>query len=114
MQIVLIGTVASSFYGFRADLIRELYRKGHIVYAFTSEYSEADLQKIENLGAIPVTYDLNRGGLNPLADIKATYLLAKKIKEISPDLVFSYFTKPEISLKTGFFAFTVNSKSKDS
>lgn len=96
MKVVFIGTVASSFYGFRADLIRELYRKGHIVYAFTSEYSEADLQKIENLGAIPVTYDLNRGGLNPLADIKATYLLAKKIKEISPDLVFSYFTKPVI------------------
>lgn len=96
MQIVLIGTVASSFYGFRSDLIRELYKKGHIVYAFTSEYSDADLRKIENLGAIPVTYDLNRGGLNPLADIKATYLLAKKIKEISPDLVFSYFTKPVI------------------
>lgn len=96
MQIVLIGTVASSFYGFRSDLIRELYKKGHIVYAFTSEYTDADLRKIENLGAIPVTYDLNRGGLNPLADIKATYLLAKKIKEISPDLVFSYFTKPVI------------------
>jgi len=96
VQIVLIGTVASSFYGFRADLIRELYKKGHIVYAFTSEYSESDLQKIESLGAIPVTYDLNRGGLNPLADIKATYLLAKKIKEISPNIVFSYFTKPVI------------------
>lgn len=96
MQIVLIGTVASSFYGFRADLIRELYKKGHIVYAFTSEYTDTDLRKIKSLGAIPVTYDLNRGGLNPLADIKATYLLAKKIKEISPDLVFSYFTKPVI------------------
>lgn len=96
MKIAIIGTVASSFYGFRSDLIRELYKKGHMVYAFTSEYSDADLRKIENLGAIPVTYDLNRGGLNPLADIKATYLLAKKIKEISPNLVFSYFTKPVI------------------
>lgn len=95
-SIIIIGTVASSFYGFRADLIRMLCNKGYIVYAFTSEYSEADLRKIENLGAIPVTYDLNRGGLNPLADIKATYLLAKKIKEISPNLVFSYFTKPVI------------------
>lgn len=96
MKIVLIGTVASSFYGFRSDLIHELYKKGHIVYAFTSEYTDTDLRKIKSLGAIPVTYDLNRGGLNPLTDIKATYLLAKKIKEISPDLVFSYFTKPVI------------------
>lgn len=95
-NIVIIGTVASSFYGFRADLIRELCKKGNIVYAFTSEYSEDDLQKIENLGAIPVTYELNRGGLNPLSDIVATYKLSQKIQEIKPDLVFSYFTKPVI------------------
>ncbi|CAI3157596.1 N,N'-diacetylbacillosaminyl-diphospho-undecaprenol alpha-1,3-N-acetylgalactosaminyltransferase [Acinetobacter calcoaceticus] len=96
MKVVMIGTVASSFYGFRADLIRMLCNKGYIVYAFTSEHSENDLKKIESLGAIPITYELNRGGLNPLADIKATYLLAKKIKKISPNLVFSYFTKPVI------------------
>ena len=95
-NIVIIGTVASSLYGFRADLIRELCKKGHIVYAFTSEYSQDDLQKIENLGAIPVTYELNRGGLNPLSDIVATYKLSQKIQEIKPDLVFSYFTKPVI------------------
>ncbi|QLB58146.1 glycosyltransferase family 1 protein [Acinetobacter indicus] len=96
MKIVIIGTVASSFYGFRADLIRELCKKGHLVYAFTSEYSDTDLLKIENLGAIPVTYDLNRGGLNPLSDIVATYKLSQKIQKINPDLVFSYFTKPVI------------------
>lgn len=95
-KIVLIGTVASSFYGFRADLIRTLLKKGHQVYAFTSEYTAEDLKKIEQLGAIPVTYNLNRGGLNPLADIFATYELAKKIKAINPDLVFSYFSKPVI------------------
>lgn len=96
MKVIIVGTLASSFYGFRADLICELCKKGHIVYAFTSEYSEDDLQKIENLGAIPVTYELNRGGLNPLSDILATYKLSQKIQEIKPDLVFSYFTKPVI------------------
>ena len=95
-KIILIGTVASSFYGFRADLIRTLLNKGHRVYAFTSEYTAEDLKKIENLGATPITYTLNRGGLNPLADIIATYRLSKKIIEINPDLVFSYFSKPVI------------------
>ncbi|ENV70864.1 glycosyltransferase family 4 protein [Acinetobacter towneri] len=95
-KIILIGTVASSFYGFRADLIRTLLKKGHQVYAFTSEYTAEDLKKIEQLGAIPITYTLNRGGLNPLADIFATYQLSKKIKAINPDLVFSYFSKPVI------------------
>lgn len=96
MKVVFIGTVASSFYGFRADLIRTLLNKGHQIYAFTSEYTVGDLKKIEKLGATPITYTLNRGGLNPLADIIATYQLSKKIKAISPDLVFSYFSKPVI------------------
>ena len=96
MIIVLIGTVASSLYGFRADLIHALLKKGHQVYAFTSEYTADDLKKIESLGAIPITYQLNRGGLNPLADIISTYKLSKKIREIKPDLVFSYFSKPVI------------------
>lgn len=95
-KIILIGTVASSFYGFRADLIRTLLKKGHQVYAFTSEYTTEDLKKIENLGATPVIYTLNRGGLNPLADMIATYQLSNKIKAINPDLVFSYFSKPVI------------------
>ena len=96
MKLLMIGTVASSFYGFRADLIRVLLKQGHQVYAFTSEYTAENLKKIEQLGAIPITYDLNRGGLNPLTDIIATYKLSKKIQKIKPDLVFSYFSKPVI------------------
>lgn len=96
LKIILISTVASSFYGFRADLIKALLEKGHKVYAFTSEYTENCLNKIEALGATPITYSLNRGGLNPMADIVATYQLAKKIKQIDADLVFSYFSKPII------------------
>ena len=95
-QIILIGTVASSFYGFRADLIRAMRENQYTVYAFTSEYTDSDLKKIESLGAIPMTYELNRGGLNPISDIVATYKLSKKIREIEPDLVFSYFSKPVI------------------
>lgn len=96
MKIVMIGTVASSFLGFRADLIKSLLEQKHTVYAFTSEYSQEELRLIESLGAIPITYALNRGGINPFADIKSTYELSKKIKKISPDLVFSYFSKPVI------------------
>lgn len=95
-KIVMIGTVASSFYGFRAELIQQLLTKGYQVYAFTSEYNQDDFKKLEDLGVIPITYELNRGGLNPLADIKATYSLSKKIKKIAPAMVFSYFSKPVI------------------
>ncbi|MGP5533983.1 glycosyltransferase family 4 protein [Psychrobacter celer] len=96
MKIVIIGTVASSFLGFRAGFIQALLAKSYTVYAFTSEYTKEELSKIELSGAIPITYELSRGGMNPLVDAKATYALTKKIKEIAPDLVFSYFSKPVI------------------
>ena len=95
-NVIIIGTVASSILGFRANLIKALLEQQHSVYAFVSEYSQDELNAIAVLGAIPITYKSNRGGMNPLADAKATYALTKKIKEIAPDLVFSYFSKPVI------------------
>ena len=95
-KIVLIGTAASSVLGFRASLIKALLAQQYSVYAFVSEYTQDELDKVAALGAIPVTYQLKRGGLNPLIDIKATYELSKKIKQIAPALVFSYFAKPVI------------------
>jgi len=96
LKIVIIGTVASSILGFRANLIKALLEQQHSVYAFVSEYSQDELNDIAELGVIPITYKSNRGGMNPLADVKATYALSKKFKEIAPDLVFSYFSKPVI------------------
>lgn len=95
-KIVFIGTTGASFYGFRAEIIQALVSQGHNVYAFTSEYTATCLEKIRNLGATPITYRLNRGGLNPIADIIATYQLTHKIKKIQPEIVFSFFVKPII------------------
>lgn len=96
MKIIIIGTTASSIYSFRKDLIQSLTREGNEIYAFISEYQNDDLLKVKELGAFPVIYNQNRGGLNPLADIKSTLKLAKTIKSINPDIVFSYFVKPVI------------------
>lgn len=95
-KVILIGTVASSVLSFRATLIKDLLKQEYVLYVFVSEYIQDELNDIAALGAIPITYELNRGGMNPLADAKATYALSKKIKEIAPDLVLSYFSKPVI------------------
>jgi len=94
--IVMIGTTAACFYGFRAELIKNLNLKNITVYAFTTDDDAFELEKISKLGAIPISYQLNRGGLNPLADVLATYKLAQQIRQLKPDLVFSYFAKPVI------------------
>lgn len=93
MKVAIIGTIASSIYGFRSDLIKALVSQDHQVYAFFSERSFEDVKKIEALGAIPVVYTINRGGINPLHDVKATLELTKKLKRIKPDIVFSFAAK---------------------
>ena len=95
-KIIIIGTVASSLYTFRKDLILSLLAKGYTVYAFTSDSDEKELAKIAQLGAIPTYYKLSRGGLNPYEDISNTIKLYQQIKNIQPDIVFSYFIKPVI------------------
>lgn len=95
-KIALIGTTGASFYGFRADLIKKLVENKHQVYAFTSEYTDSCLEKIKALGAIPVPYQLSRGGLNPFADLSSLIQLTKKIKQLRPDIIFSYMAKPVI------------------
>ena len=95
-KIVLIGTAASSTINFRSDLIKELQQNSYKVYVFSSEYTSQELEAIQSLGSIPMTYKLNRSGLNPIADIKSTLALANEIRKIKPDLVFCYFSKPVI------------------
>ncbi|HCK7399497.1 TPA: glycosyltransferase family 4 protein [Acinetobacter baumannii] len=94
--VIFIGTTGASFYGFRSDIIKKLVSEGHRVFAFTSEYTLDCLEKIRLLGAEPIPYKLERGGLNPIADLISLYFLVKKIKKIKPDIVFSYFAKPVI------------------
>lgn len=77
-------------------MIDLLVREGHEVYIFATDYSDQTLRSISDLGGIPVSYQINRGGLNPLADIKSTIKLKHIIKEINPDIVFSFFSKPVI------------------
>lgn len=95
-KIIIIGTIASSLYTFRKDLILSLIDEGYTVHAFSSDSDKAELAKIAQLGAIPIHYELSRGGLNPYEDLSNTISLYQKIKKIQPDIVLSYFIKPVI------------------
>ncbi|EKT54130.1 glycosyltransferase family 4 protein [Providencia burhodogranariea] len=96
MKIAIIGTNASSILGFRKDLIISLIEKGHEVFAFAIDYTSDEKNRVENLGATPIDYQLKRTGLNPIHDIKTLIQLRKTLINISPDVVFSYFAKPVV------------------
>lgn len=81
---------------FRRDFIQYLVNQGHTVYAFALDYSPEAKASVAALGAIPVDYALSKTGVNPIRDLKDTLALAKKLKAVQPDVVFSFFVKPSI------------------
>lgn len=95
-KIIIIGTTASNLFIFRKDFIIDCIENNIQVFVFVSEYTDEWIEKLSELGAEVVTYNLSRGGLNPLADIQSTIQLIYQIKKIGPDLVLSYSAKPVI------------------
>lgn len=81
---------------FRRNFIQYLVNQGHTVYAFALDYSPEANAAVIALGAIPVDYALSKTGVNPIRDLKDTLALAKKLKAIQPDVVFSFFVKPSL------------------
>lgn len=97
MNICIVSqNVSPGILIFRRDLISQLVTLGHNVYAFAIDYSEDTRSAVRSLGAIPISYTLNKTGMNPFSDIIDTFKLYYKFKEIDPDVVLSSFVKPSI------------------
>lgn len=97
MRIVLISqNVYPGILIFRKDFIKYLVADGHDVYCFCLDYNRESKSIVEGLGAIPVDYRLDKSGFNIFRDLYDIFILSKKIKSITPDVVFSFFVKPSI------------------
>lgn len=96
MKIVVIGTLASSLLGFRKSLLEKMVLDGHEVYTLATDFDRESISKVKEIGCLPISYELNRTGLNPIADIKTIFDLKRILQQLEPDLCFSYFAKPVI------------------
>lgn len=91
-KIVIISQYSPSLINFRGDLIRAMVELGHKVICLGPEAGFE--QPLQELGADYRQIPLHRTGLNPLKDVKTLFSLRKVLKEIKPDIVFSYTVKP--------------------
>lgn len=91
-KIVIISHYSPSLINFRGDLIRAMVELGHEVVCLGPEAGFK--QPLQELGADFRQIPLRRTGLNPLKDVKTLFSLRKVLKEIKPDIVFSYTVKP--------------------
>lgn len=95
-RIAIISNSAQAILGFRLHLIKFLLKRGYEVLCFAPNYTSDTENKVFLLGAIPIKFNLSRGGLNPIRDYKDIRKLTFQLKELKPDIVLSTFVKPVV------------------
>ena len=81
---------------FRGPLIRDLVAAGVRVHALAPDYDDELRQKLQELGANPVDFQLTRTGMNPVRDGIDMLKLAALLRRLRPDVTLGYFIKPVI------------------
>ena len=95
-NVLIIASLANSLPHFRGDFIAELIKQGYTVFAAAPEMTSKNIDELTQLGATPITLDLDRTGLNPVKDFKSVLQIKNLIKEHHIDLVFPYTIKPVV------------------
>ncbi|TYK65323.1 glycosyltransferase family 4 protein [Colwellia echini] len=96
MKIFVIGTLPSSLYNFRGQLLQCLNRLGIQVKGLASGASTSDVNAVEKLGADYIDYPVSRSGLDPKEDFKTFKSLRDIFKEQQPNVILAYTIKPII------------------
>lgn len=93
-RILFLSNHFITLHSFRKELITKLTKEGNEVYISTPE----DEQNVffEELGCKVIPTKMSRRGLNPIEDISLIAQYKKIMKEVNPDVIFSYTIKPNI------------------
>ncbi|AUZ04140.2 MULTISPECIES: glycosyltransferase family 4 protein [Vitreoscilla] len=104
-KIIILGTTGYSMTNFRLSLIKDLIASNFEVYCLANDFNAEQMNILNEIGAIPVHYPINRSGFNPFQDVINTFHLYKIIKKTNADIILSYFVKPVIyGTISAFFA----------
>jgi len=96
MVVLILSSQAFSLYQFRFDMIKDFIIAGHTVYTAAPE-QDIDCSKLmSSIGASYMSFYLQRNGINPIKDIRTIFSILKLIKNIHPDLIFTYQAKTVI------------------
>ncbi len=93
-RVLMVVNDFTTIYNFRIELVEHFIKMGLEVY-IALPFDERNV-KLTSAGANVVEIKINRFGTNPIEDFKTTLQLRKIIKNIKPDIVFTYTAKPNI------------------
>ena len=94
-KVLIMVNSSESLLNFRFELITKYLEEGHELY-ISSPPGNA-LSKLTEMGCKCVEEsNLSRHGMNPVKELKLLKSYKKTLKQIRPDVVFSYTIKPNI------------------
>jgi glycosyltransferase involved in cell wall biosynthesis len=96
MRVVVIGGWAPSLVKFRAPLLAAMVARGHDVLALAADGTPEVVRQLAALGVRFEVIPLERAGMDPIADLRLSAHLARRLRGFAPDVVFSYTMKPVI------------------
>lgn len=91
MKILILANNDVGLYKFRKELLERLIEEHEVIICLPDgEWIES----LKQLGCKYIQCEFNRRGMNPLSELKLIRFYRKTIKEVKPDIVFSYTIKP--------------------
>lgn len=93
-RVALATNDLSGLYNFRRELVIELLERGNEVYIISPTSFRKDY--FEGLGAHLVPVEIDGHGTNPVKEFGLLKVYRKVLKQVKPDMVFTYTVKPNI------------------
>ena len=93
-RVLFLSNHFITLYAFRKEIIHEMVRQGYELYLSLPKSEEN--KYFVDLGCHIVETEIDRRGVNPLKDLKLIRFYKKMIKEVNPDIIFSFTIKPNI------------------
>lgn len=93
MKVMIVANADIGLYKFRKELLEELVKENdvYIVVPKGEFYNE-----LVTIGCHYIEIKMERHGTNPFKELKVVSLYKKIIKEIKPNIVFTYTIKPNV------------------
>lgn len=96
MKLYFFHTNSDYLVGLRLPMLTALVEEGYEVTAFAPEMPEGNAVKLSQHGIRARSYQLRPAGLNPVADLRDTWRLAKMLRCEAPAIVFTNNIKPVV------------------
>ena len=104
MKVLILANNDVGLYKFRKELISELLHPGSYLSGRNAEPCEVFISlpngdfvpELVDMGCVFIDTPLERHGTNPISELKLKSKYKQIIREVHPDIIFSYTIKPNI------------------